>query len=110
MKPKRTIESLAELSADSIGVIVTELEKAKPPEPDVLAQSPPNAHYWHTFVRGVGSGQIYRYRVHGPFEPAKFMRFDGDRSSSILIAARSHFPAIIPAKPFTDRGITVRPR
>jgi hypothetical protein len=43
MKPKKTIKSLAELSADSIGVIDTEREKAKPPEPDVLAQSPPNA-------------------------------------------------------------------
>jgi isoamylase len=28
-------------------------------------------HYWHTFVGGVGSGQIYGYRVHGTFEPAK---------------------------------------
>ena len=24
-------------------------------------------HYWHVFVRGIGPGQIYAYRAHGPF-------------------------------------------
>jgi glycogen operon protein len=33
-------------------------------------------HYWHVFVPGVQSGQIYGYRVHGSFDPARGMRFD----------------------------------
>jgi isoamylase len=33
-------------------------------------------HYWHVFVPGVKAGQIYGYRVSGPYEPAKGMRFD----------------------------------
>ena len=33
-------------------------------------------HYWHTFVPGVGEGQIYGYRVHGPLDPASGHRFD----------------------------------
>ena len=33
-------------------------------------------HYWHAFVPGVNAGQLYGYRVHGPFEPARGMRFD----------------------------------
>jgi isoamylase len=33
-------------------------------------------HYWHAFVPGVGPGQIYAYRAHGPFDPAKGLRFD----------------------------------
>jgi glycogen operon protein len=33
-------------------------------------------HYWHTFVPNIGAGQIYGYRVHGPFEPAQGNRFD----------------------------------
>jgi isoamylase len=33
-------------------------------------------HYWHTFVPGVHPGQIYGYRVDGPFDPAGGMRFD----------------------------------
>jgi isoamylase len=33
-------------------------------------------HYWHVFVPGLRSGQIYAYRVAGPLEPANGMRFD----------------------------------
>ena len=33
-------------------------------------------HYWHVFVPGVQPGQIYGYRVHGPFEPPNGLRFD----------------------------------
>ena len=33
-------------------------------------------HYWHVFVPDVQAGQIYGYRVHGPFEPERGMRFD----------------------------------
>src|SRR5260370_29036910 len=31
---------------------------------------------WHAFVPGVRPGQLYGYRVHGPFEPERGMRFD----------------------------------
>ena len=33
-------------------------------------------HYWHVFVPGVQPGQIYGYRVDGPSDPAKGLRFD----------------------------------
>jgi isoamylase len=33
-------------------------------------------HYWHVFVAGLRPGQIYGYRVHGPWDPANGMRFD----------------------------------
>jgi isoamylase len=33
-------------------------------------------HYWHVLVSGVRAGQLYGYRVDGPFEPASGMRFD----------------------------------
>src|SRR5947209_7128036 len=33
-------------------------------------------HYWHVFVSGVRSGQMYGYRVHGGWDPANGMRFD----------------------------------
>ena len=33
-------------------------------------------HYWHIFIPGLVQGQIYGYRVHGPFEPARGLRFD----------------------------------
>ncbi|MEM9884738.1 MAG: glycogen debranching protein GlgX [Bacteroidota bacterium] len=34
------------------------------------------SYYWHVFVPGIKSGQIYAYRVHGPFEPKEGDRFD----------------------------------
>jgi isoamylase len=33
-------------------------------------------HYWHVFVPGVQAGQLYGYRVHGPFDPLIGIRFD----------------------------------
>jgi isoamylase len=39
-------------------------------------------HYWHAFVAGARPGQIYGYRVHGPFDPSRGLRFD---SSKVLL-------------------------
>jgi isoamylase len=39
-------------------------------------------HYWHGFVPGLQAGQLYGYRVYGPFEPHQGMRFD---SSKVLL-------------------------
>jgi glycogen operon protein len=36
-------------------------------------------HYWHGFVPGLGPGQVYAYRAHGPFEPARGLRFDPEK-------------------------------
>ncbi len=33
-------------------------------------------HYWHVFVPGLQAGQLYGYRVHGPFDPSRGLRFD----------------------------------
>ena len=33
-------------------------------------------HYWHVFVPGLQSRQIYGYRAYGPFEPQRGLRFD----------------------------------
>ena len=36
-------------------------------------------HYWHIYVPDIQAGQIYGYRVHGPFEPEIGMRFDSQK-------------------------------
>ena len=36
-------------------------------------------HYWHVFVPDLQPGQLYGYRVHGPFDPSSGMRFDPGR-------------------------------
>ncbi len=34
------------------------------------------ANFWHVFVPGVGSGQVYAWRTHGVFDPAAGLRHD----------------------------------
>ena len=36
-------------------------------------------HYWHALVYGVGPGQVYAYRAHGPFAPQRGLRFDREK-------------------------------
>src|SRR5215468_7845748 len=33
-------------------------------------------HYWHAFVPDITAGQLYAYRVAGPFDPERGLRFD----------------------------------
>jgi isoamylase len=53
------------------------------PEPARIIDLDPRAnrtyHYWHVFVPGIAAGQIYAYRVAGPFDPARGLRFDPDK-------------------------------
>ena len=34
------------------------------------------AHVWHCYIPGITIGQLYGYRVHGPYEPEKGQRFN----------------------------------
>jgi isoamylase len=36
-------------------------------------------HYWHVFVPGIDAGQVYAYRVAGPFDPGRGLRFAPDK-------------------------------
>jgi isoamylase len=36
-------------------------------------------HYWHLFVPALKAGQIYGYRVHGPFDPSRGLRYDSGK-------------------------------
>jgi isoamylase len=36
-------------------------------------------HYWHIFVPDAAPGQLYGYRVYGPLDPSRGLRFDGSK-------------------------------
>ena len=36
-------------------------------------------YYWHVFIPGLRAGQIYAYRIAGPYEPKRSFRFDSDK-------------------------------
>jgi glycogen operon protein len=42
-------------------------------------QSNRTYHYWHAFVPGVTAGQLYGYRIAGPFDLARGLRFDPNK-------------------------------
>jgi isoamylase len=60
-------------------------------------------YYWHIFVLGIGAGQLYAYRVHGPFAPRQGHRFDG---SKVLIDPYAR--GVVVGKNY-DRGAAVLP-
>ncbi|MHB0858574.1 MAG: glycogen debranching protein GlgX [Anaerolineae bacterium] len=45
----------------------------------IIPLEPPNHktyYYWHAHVRGIGHGQVYAYRVDGPYQPEEGRRFN----------------------------------
>src|SRR5205823_14090383 len=67
-------------SRHATGVELLLFEGVDDPRPSQVIRLEPTANrtyfYWHVFVPGVRSGQLYGYRVEGPFEAAAGTRFD----------------------------------
>ena len=55
-------------------------DDAEEPRPtraiDLEARKHRTYHYWHVLVPGIRAGQLYGYRVTGPFAPDHGLRFD----------------------------------
>lgn len=45
-------------------------------ETHLIAMPERNGHVWHGYIPGMGPGQQYGYRVHGPYEPEEGHRFN----------------------------------
>jgi glycogen operon protein len=58
-------------------------DRAEDRKPSRVVPLDPARHrtysYWHVFVPGVEPGQVYGYRVTGPFDPARGLRFDREK-------------------------------
>src|SRR3989442_562892 len=67
-------------SRHATGVELLLFEGVDDREPSRAIRLDPGVHstyfYWHVFVHGVRPGQLYGYRVEGPFDPETGMRFD----------------------------------
>jgi glycogen operon protein len=60
-------------------------------------------YYWHCFVSGIGPGQLYGYRVYGPFDPARGLFYDGHK---VLIDP--YALSVVPGRNY-DRMAACRP-
>lgn len=76
--------SLFSRKASSVELLFFDCEDVAAPSRVMRLDSVTNRtyHYWHVFVPSVEPGQIYGYRVHGPYDPTNGLRFD---SSKILL-------------------------
>jgi glycogen operon protein len=65
-------------NATRVELLLFDRENASHPSRSIALEPERNRtyHYWHVFVPGIGPGQIYGYRAHGPFQPAEGLRFD----------------------------------
>src|SRR5215470_1468062 len=67
----------------STGAELLLFDSVDAPQPSRVIELDPRInrtyHYWHTFVPGVTAGQLYAYRVGGPFDPERGLRFDRDK-------------------------------
>jgi isoamylase len=60
-------------------LLFDEVDAARPSRVIDLDPRAKTYHYWHVFVPGIGAGQIYGYRVAGPFDPERGLRFAPDK-------------------------------
>src|SRR5215471_7297518 len=67
-------------SRSAAGVELLLFDREDDPQPAHIMRLDPAAnrtyHYWHVQVPGIRPGQLYGYRVAGPCDPARGMRFD----------------------------------
>jgi len=77
------------------------------PKPSCAIQFDPRQnrtfYYWHMFLPGIQPGQIYAYRVHGPFAPERGFRFDGEK---VLL---DPYARAVVMGPDYDREAAIRP-
>lgn len=59
--------------------------------------------YWHVFVPGVGVGQVYAWRMHGPNDPSRGLRYDPEK-----VLLDPYTKAVVNWENY-DRGAASRP-
>jgi len=64
--------SLYSASAEEVYLLLFDRPDSDPT--DVIRVEDRDRFAWHVFVHGVGPGQLYGYRVRGPFDPARGLR------------------------------------
>jgi len=76
----RQFQRVLQAQHGSTAAAVDDVDASKPSRViDLDPRTNRTYHYWHVFVPGVTAGQIYAYRVAGPFDPEHGLRFDPEK-------------------------------
>ena len=69
-------------------------------------------HYWHVFVPGLEAGQLYGFRVTGPFEPGRGLRFDPDKvlldPYGLAVAVPQQYSRVAACKPGDNTAVAMK--
>jgi len=92
-------------SAEAVDLLLFDSADDARPSRTIALTAPEHRtyHYWHAFVPGLKAGQLYGYRVRGPADPARGLRFDGEKLLFDPYARALARPARY------DRGAACRP-
>lgn len=73
--------SLFSRTATSVELVLFDREDDGKPSRKITLDPVANRsyHYWHVFVPGIRPGQLYGYRVQGPDQPTRGLRFDATK-------------------------------
>jgi glycogen operon protein len=73
--------SLYSKNATGVELLLFDDVDARRPERVITLDQELNrtGHYWHCHVDGLEEGQLYGYRVHGPYKPERGLLFDGQK-------------------------------
>lgn len=95
-------------SKHATGVELVFFNQIEDTEPSRIIALDPNInktyHYWHLFVQGVGSGQLYGWRLQGEYEPNKGLWFDSEKVMTDPYSKVIAYPKGFSRKAFAKRG------
>jgi isoamylase len=63
-------------SEGATGVELCLFEDPRGPACRTIGMRESTGHVWHCYLPGIRLGQLYGYRIHGPYEPEKGLRFN----------------------------------
>ncbi len=71
--------NFALFSENATGVELCLFDRVDQPETTRIRLRERHDHVWHGYVAGLQPGQLYGYRVEGPYEPARGHRFNSNK-------------------------------
>ncbi len=81
MTPRGVNFSLFSKNAEAVDLLLFDREDHT--QPTHVIQLDPDVnktfYYWHVHIPGLQAGQLYGYRVYGPYRPSEGLRFDGSK-------------------------------
>ncbi len=112
--PSGTNFSLFSKSASAVELLLFDDPDDALPQ-QVLALEPRQCrtyYYWHTFVPDIGHGQLYGYRVRGPYDPERGLWFDGEKllvdPYARAVAPSSRFSRDAARRPGNNCGVGIK--